>query len=277
MEFFLGLLDIPSLLLVALVFVPLERLLPQRREQPVLRPGWAVDTVYFIINRIPISIGLLMVVALATAVGEKFIPSGFRATVAGQSLWLQAVELILVSDLLFYTLHRLFHTIPFLWRFHAVHHSIETLDWLAAHRIHPVDQILTKGAALVPCFAMGFSGEAILIFAIFYRWHTLFLHANLRIGFGRLHWLLASPCFHHWHHAAQPEAWNRNFAAQLPIWDLLFGTAYMRRDAMPARFGIEDRLPADYLAQMVYPFRRSAVRDAENLPDRAEVKGSLQV
>ncbi len=82
------------------------------------------------------------------------------------------------------------------------------------------------------------------------------LHSNLRIGFGPLHWLFSSPTFHHWHHANHPEAWNKNFSAQLPIWDILFGTAYMRRDVMPTRYGIEDNVPPTYARQLLYPFRR---------------------
>lgn len=258
MDYLLGLIDVKGALLVALIFVPIERLLPARREQRTLRRGWFNDTIYFLFNRIPIGIGLLCMAMLGLMIGDAFVPSEVRAIVARQPVWLEVVALILIADLSFYAVHRLFHTIPALWRFHAIHHSIEELDWLAAHRVHPVDQILTKGAALVPTFALGFSDGALAIFFILYQWHSLMLHANLRIGFGPLHWVIASPCFHHWHHADHPEAWNRNFSAQLPVWDMVFGTAHMRRDALPTRYGIEEDVPPTYARQLLYPFRRRA-------------------
>ena len=184
--------------------------------------------------------------------------SRYRRRFASQPLWLQTIVLMLLADLIFYAMHRLFHTVPALWRFHAIHHSISDLDWLAAYRIHPVDQILTKGASLIPAFALGFSDAALAIFFVVFQWHTLLLHSNVRLGFGPLHWVVASPCFHHWHHANDEQAWNRNFAAQFPLWDVLFGTAQMRRDAMPDRYGIEDPIPPTYGRQLVYPFQREA-------------------
>ncbi len=256
MDFLLKLVDLQSAWLIALIFLPLERLLPARPAQGPLRRGWFNDAVFFLLNRIPIGIGLLVVAAGSIAIGQALLPTGFRASVAQQPLWLQVVALMLVADLCFYAMHRLFHTLPLLWRFHAIHHSIEELDWLAAHRVHPVDQILTKGASIAPVFALGFADGAIAIFFILYQWHSLMLHANLRINFGPLHWAFASPCFHHWHHADHPEAWNRNFSAQFPIWDIVFGTAHMRRDAMPTRYGIDDDVPATYARQLLYPFRR---------------------
>ena len=265
MEFLFGLINIQSMLLVALLFLPLERLLPRRREQRMLRRAWVTDSIYFLINRVPISIGLVAIVVLAMTLGEHFVPAGFRTMVADQPLWLQVIELIVVADLLFYTLHRLFHSVPLLWRFHAVHHSIEDLDWLAAHRIHPVDQILTKGASLIPCFALGFTAEAILAFSLIYQWHTLLLHANVRVNIGPLRWLIASPEFHHWHHADYPEAWNRNFGAQLPLWDVLFGTANMSAGKFPSRYGIGETLPASYLSQLLYPFRSNS-KDEQPAP-----------
>lgn len=256
MEYLLGLLDLKGALLVALIFVPLERLLPARNDQRTFRHAWFNDTVYFLLNRIPVGIGLLLLAVAGSIIGSAFIPSGYRSMVAAQPLWLQAVLLLLIADLGFYAVHRLFHTIPALWRFHAIHHSIEELDWLAAHRVHPIDQILTKGVPFVPIFAFGFSGDSLAIFFILYQWHSLILHANLRIGFGPLHWVIASPYFHHWHHADLPEAWNKNFSGQLPIWDILFGTAYMRCDSLPPSYGIEDHIPVTYGGQLIYPFQR---------------------
>ncbi|WP_212743027.1 sterol desaturase family protein [Sphingopyxis sp. 2PD] len=258
MDWLLGFIDVKAILIVLLIFGPLERMLPARPQQPALRRAWTTDAVHCVVNRIPIGIGLGLVAALSIWLGDAAVPASFRASVAAQPLWLQTIILMLLADLIFYAMHRLFHTVPALWRIHAIHHSISDLDWLAAYRIHPLDQILTKGASLIPAFALGFSDAALAIFFVVFQWHTLLLHSNVRIGFGPFSWLVASPCFHHWHHANDPAHWNRNFAAQFPLWDILFGTAQMRRDAMPDRYGIEDPVPPGYGRQMVYPFQRES-------------------
>jgi sterol desaturase/sphingolipid hydroxylase (fatty acid hydroxylase superfamily) len=250
------------LLLAILVFVPFEQILPMHAEQKIFRRGWLNDLVYFLLNGIVVRVGLFAVVLLIMAASDA-LPSGLREAVASQPHWLQAVELIVLSDLGFYSVHRLFHTVPFLWRFHAIHHSIEELDWLAAHRVHPVDQILTKGASLIPCFALGFSEWAIGAYFLLYHWHSLLLHANVRLGFGPLRWLVASPEFHHWHHSKQHQARDKNFAGQVPLWDLVFGTMYLPKEIRPSQYGLDEPLPAGYVAQFFHPFRRP---DAVALP-----------
>ena len=134
-------------------------------------------------------------IAGAIVVSAWLIPPSVRVAVAGQPYWLQIVEVVLVADLGLYFAHRMFHAIPLLWRFHQIHHSIEELDWLAAVRVHPVDQIATKGISLLPVFALGFSDAAIAVFAFLYQWQSILLHSNISIGFGPLRWLIASPDF----------------------------------------------------------------------------------
>ena len=112
-------------------------------------------------------------------------------------------------------------------KIHSGHHSIEELDWLAAYRVHPLDQIATKAVSYLPVYALGFSDPAILAFVFVYKWQSLFIHSNCLIDFGPLKWIFSSPQFHHWHHANEPAALDKNFAGQLPFLDLTFGTAYM--------------------------------------------------
>lgn len=248
--------DFRLFFLGALLFVPLERLFGARKGQPALRRHWQLDLAYVFANGIVIRLGLTFIVLAALAASPGLVPAAVRHAVQAQPVWLQLAELLLISDLIFYLCHRLFHAVPMLWRFHQVHHSIEEMDWLAAHRIHPVDQILCKGASILPIFALGFSPAAIGIYALAYHLHTLLLHANLRLGFGPLRWLFTSPNFHHWHHCRDREAWDRNFGTQLALWDFLFGTAYLPQGRTADRFGIADPVPASYAGQLVHPFRR---------------------
>lgn len=254
LEFLANLLSIKAALAAAVIFIPLQLALPLRVGQKQFRQGWKNDLVYLFLNGLVIKIGLALIIVLIVTLSEHIIPLSLRDWIASQPSWIQIIELIIFADLGFYSAHRLFHTIPFLWKFHAVHHSIEELDWLAAFRVHPVDQILTKGFSLAPCFALGFSEWAIATFAVIYYWHSLLLHSNVRLRFGPVRWLVTLPDVHHWHHSNQPEAYNKNFSAQTPLWDLVFRTAYMPKGQIPSSYGTSEPVPSTYVRQLLYPF-----------------------
>ena len=243
-----------SLLLLMLVFIPLERLLPLHHGQKVLRPKWTTDLTYVFLNGFLVRFGLVVVILSITALSSWAMPAALLAWVGSLPIWVQFPAILVLSDLGFYAMHRLFHT-PLLWRFHAVHHSIEHLDWLAGHRVHPVDQILTKAGSYIPVFALGFSDAAIILAATVYFWHSVLLHSNVRVNFGPLRWIVASPQFHHWHHANQPEAYDKNFAGQLSVIDVLFGTFRVPGQALPELYGTGDKVPDGYVPQFFYPFK----------------------
>jgi sterol desaturase/sphingolipid hydroxylase (fatty acid hydroxylase superfamily) len=244
-----------GLLLVALIFVPLERILARRPGQRVFRPGWTNDMVYLLLNGRLTSFCLAALVIGMTMTAGWVVPASVRAATAGQPYWVQIVEVLVLADAGVYFVHRAFHEVPWLWKFHAIHHSSEELDWLATTRVHPLDQIATRGLSLLPVFTLGFSDVAIGVYLMLYGWQAYFVDSNLRINLGPFRWLLASPEFHHWHHSRHLEARDRNFASQLPVLDLLFGTFYMPRGQMPSKFGLDQPIPATYAAQLLCPFR----------------------
>jgi len=252
----MDLFDWRGFLLLLLIFLPLERLLAMHPEQRVFRRGWWNDLIYVIINGWLIKVGVAAVVVVGIVAAEAIIPRSLRDVIAAQPYWLQTVQVLIIGDVGFYLVHRAFHAIPWLWKFHSVHHSIEELDWLAAHRVHPMDQILTKSGSLIPCFALGYSDVALLVSAGIYHWHSILLHANVRINFGPLRWLIASPEFHHWHHSDHREAYDKNFAGQFAILDVMFGTAHMTRGQTPTKYGCSDPVPSTYWRQLIYPFRQ---------------------
>ncbi|MCY1240504.1 Fatty acid hydroxylase superfamily protein [compost metagenome] len=204
-----------------------------------------------------IKLGFLVLVGLLMFAIRFVVPESVAGIVQSQPIWLQAVEVILVADTGFYLAHRTFHAVPFLWKFHAIHHSIEEMDWLAAHRVHPVDQIVTMTAARLPIYALGFSGAAVAIYVLVYQAQSLLVHSNTRVRFGPLKWVLASPQFHHWHHANERQAYDKNFAGQLPFIDALAGTLYMP-ERMPKVYGTDDLVPPLYHQQLAYPLKKIA-------------------
>ena len=212
----LSLIDLRLLFLCLLIFTPLEMLIPAHGSKKILRPGIRLDMMHFLFSGIFIRFGLVAVVALAVAAGDWLVPRSLDSWVGSQPLWLQVVLCTIIADLGFYAAHRLMHEVPWLWRFHAIHHSSEQLDWLAAFRVHPVDQVIVKGTSLIPIFVIGFSVEAIAIASFIYQWQALLIHSNVKVPFGPLKWLMASPEFHHWHHANEPRSLQQELFRPAP-------------------------------------------------------------
>jgi sterol desaturase/sphingolipid hydroxylase (fatty acid hydroxylase superfamily) len=247
-----NLIDFQGILILVLIFMPLERLAPNRPAQPILRRHWFNDTIFLVVNAIFIRIGFVALVGIAMAGSRSIMPDSVGIAIRAQPVWLQAIAAIIVADVGFYAAHRLFHAVPALWRFHSIHHSIEELDWLAAHRVHPVDQILVSSCSLIPVFALGFSPLALAILTFTYMLQSHLIHANTRISFGPLRYVFASPLYHHWHHANEGGTRTSNFSAQLVYMDWIFGTLRLP-DAMPDRYGIDDPVPTDFVRQLAYP------------------------
>lgn len=253
------LIDPKAIVIVFMIFVPLEHLLPLHEGRLYLRRALSTDLLHLFVTGVLFKIGFLILIAGCMVGINSAVPNLVGQTIRTQPFWLQTIEVIVVSDLGFYLAHRLLHAVPFLWRFHAIHHSIEELDALAAHRVHPLDQLFVKAASLLPIYALGFAVGPFIVAGVIYHWQALLIHSNIKIGFGPLKWVVASPLFHHWHHANERQAFDKNFAGQLSIIDALFGTMYMP-EAMPSKYGTDEPVPDAYLGQLAYPFSRPAER-----------------
>jgi sterol desaturase/sphingolipid hydroxylase (fatty acid hydroxylase superfamily) len=246
---------VKALLLAALVFIPFERLASDRRAQPIFRRGWAMDALTGVVNGL-LLYGVLLVSLSRIDAGAATAMPHLRAWIAARSIWTEAFLAIALGDLGIYTIHRLVHAIPLLWRFHAVHHSAEEMDWLVAVRNHPVDLLLFRLAAIGPLVAVGVSPGAMAIFVAVWGWQSWLAHANVRLPYGPLRWILVSPEFHHWHHADQREAYDRNFASVFACWDVIFGSVHLPDGRSPERYGVDDRVPAGWFGRFVYPLRK---------------------
>jgi sterol desaturase/sphingolipid hydroxylase (fatty acid hydroxylase superfamily) len=241
-----------GMVVLAIIFIPLERLFALRPRR-ILRSGWRTDVVHYLINGAALKIGTVVAVAVLGTVLRAFVPAPFRTAIAASPGWAQIVAALAIATVGGYAGHRAAHEVPLLWRFHRVHHSIHEMDWLAASHLHPLDQIFIRSCAVLPLYALGFGRISLGAFVVLTTLQAIFIHANVRLTFGPLRWVIATPQFHHWHHAREPRAYNSNYAGEFPAVDALFGTLYLPAHGWPARYGVDDNQPAGYLRQLVWP------------------------
>lgn len=244
-----------ELLVLGLIFLPLEALFPLR-AQTVLREGWQTDLKHFFVSHAGVQLISFAALIPAQVLLSWAVRLDFQRAVAAQPVWLQFIEMVVLVDLFTYWIHRAFHQIPWLWNFHAIHHSSQRMDWLAGSRIHVVDALITRSVAFVPVFLLGFAPAALYAYLVFVSFHAVFIHANIRWRFPGLRWLISTPEYHHWHHTSDEEGIDKNFAQFLPLWDRLFGTIH-QPGHWPRNYGTTHfQPPEDYAGQLLYPFRR---------------------
>ncbi len=184
-----------------------------------------------------------------------FYDDGF-GPLAAMPLWAQAITFLVVSDFLTYWIHRGFHRAK-MWKYHAIHHSSQDLDWISAARFHPVNILLGTVLVDVGLLLAGISPNVMLWVGPFTIATSAFVHANLNWTLGPFKYVIAGPVFHRWHHTAADRGGSSNFAGTFPIWDLMFGTWYMPKNELPDAYGVDDKsFPEGFGGQMLYPFQR---------------------
>jgi sterol desaturase/sphingolipid hydroxylase (fatty acid hydroxylase superfamily) len=209
-------------------------------------------TRYFRIAMLALGATLLFGIRDGQAMAD-FYENG-QGPLARLPMWAQAAFFMIVSDFMLYWIHRCFHRGQ-LWKYHAVHHSSEEIDWISAARFHPVNLFLGTVGVDVLMLLAGISPDVMVWLGPFITAHSGFVHANLSWTLGPFKYVLAGPVFHRWHHTAIERGGSMNFAGTFPIWDVLFGTFYMPKHQLPDAYGIDDKaFPEDFPTQLVYPF-----------------------
>ena len=268
-----------DLLLLALVFVPLERAFARLRDQRVLRSGVGTDLAHFFASHLLVQVSVLLAMAPTALLFRGAALDGVHALVRAQPMALQAIEVVFVADLFQYAVHRAMHALPWLWRFHAIHHSSRAMDWLAGSRLHLVDVVIVRAVTFLPLHALGFHPDALLAYLIFVSFHAVWIHANFRFELRALSPWLVTPAYHHWHHAKDAEGIDRNFAVHLPVIDHVFGTRHLPPGRWPAGYGIPgDPVPEGFAGQVAWPFRRQAAEGrAQWAEGERSRKGGLRI
>ncbi|MDC0663559.1 sterol desaturase family protein [Marinobacter sp. SS21] len=242
-------------MILALVFIPLERAFPKDPEQKVLRKGWVTDLKYFMVSHLGIQLISFFTIIPIQVYLHQASNWELQQWIAAQPIWLQFIEILLVVDFGTYWIHRAMHEVPALWKIHAVHHSTEQMDWLASSRLHVLEILANRFAGYLPIFILGFAPSAVYAYLVFVSFHAIFIHANVRLRFPVLRWLIATPEFHHWHHSSEDAAVDKNYAGFLPVYDVLFGTTYLPTTTA-SRYGTRSNdVPEGIVGQFLYPFR----------------------
>jgi sterol desaturase/sphingolipid hydroxylase (fatty acid hydroxylase superfamily) len=241
-----------------LVFVAIEKMFPLYKNQSVFRREWQTDLKHFAVNHFLVGLILLSVNFTIHHGFGWLVSHDFQLAV--QKIWFipQLLLCILVADLAQYWTHRAYHEIPFLWRFHAVHHSAKTMDWLAGSRQHVLEIVFTRVCVLAPLFVIGFSEGVINAYILVVGFQAVLNHANVHLPWGPLKYLIVTPDFHHWHHSSDDEAIDRNYAAHYSFLDYVFGTAVKvpAHKPLPEKYGVVgDYMPDGWIAQQSFPFR----------------------
>lgn len=239
---------------LAAIFIPLERAFPARPGQRIFRDEWRTDAL-FVLGQYAVWNACAFFVLGNVAAWTSRIAAPLHVVVARLPFPVQAAAAVLLGDLAVYWFHRACHTFEPLWRFHAVHHSAERLDWVAAHREHPLDGMLTALSANLPAFALGVDVQALAAISVLRGLWSLFIHSNVRLPLGPLRWILGAPELHHWHHA-RVERTLHNFGNTAPYLDVLFGTHHLPEGEENYPLGLDDPWPRGYFAQLIRPFVR---------------------
>jgi len=238
------------------IFIFIEKMFPLHKNQPILRSEWDQDMVYFAFNHLIISYVLLVVNKFSSELFGWAVSPVVQDWVRSLPVVAQFAIIVFVADFMQYWSHRTMHEVPALWKFHAVHHSPAAMDWLSGSRLHLVEMLTTRCLVFLPIFLLGFSPGVINAYVVFVGIQAVLNHSNVDLAFGWLRHIFVTPHFHHWHHSADAEAIDMNYAAHIPVLDRMFGTYLDNYGRWPKEYGVVGKtLPKGILRQHLYPFR----------------------
>lgn len=238
------------------IFAAIEKLFPIYKGQLLFRKEWQTDMVHFAVNHFIIGLALLTVNFAIHRLFGWMVNDTVHAAVRAIPFVPQLLLCILAADLVQYAVHRSYHEVPLLWRFHAVHHSAKTMDWLAGSRQHLLELICTRVGVLGALYVLGFDKGVMDAYILIVGFQAVFNHANVHLPLGPLKYVIVTPAFHHWHHASDDVAIDRNYAAHYAFLDHLFGTAIKGQAGFPEKYGVQgDYMPDGFVKQLLFPFR----------------------
>lgn len=243
--------------------IVLERWLPRHAEWNRSHNDIRADLIYFPTSMIVAGglsalwggFHLWLAIGLQEAVGSPVWPLDWPLVV-------QVAVACVLAEFFAYWPHRWMHAVPFLWRFHSIHHSPSRVYWLNGIRAHPGEHLFRGFFSSIPLAVAGAPPEVLAYWMVLTRVGGLFQHANVDFALGPFAWIFSIGELHRWHHSRRREEADRNFGDTFIFWDALFGTRYLPRDRpAPREVGVAglEAFPDSWWAQMAVPFRYGAL------------------
>ena len=246
-----------NVLFSGFLFIPLERIFAHKDEQPIFREEWREDLFYYLVSSLMVQVLTFLTFLPAKSILAVTPLTEVRAQVVKLPFVVQFVVIMLLTDFVQYWVHRAFHRVPWLWKFHSVHHSARKMDWMAGARMHFLEILALRSMTVIPMYVLGFSAAAMNTYVFMVYLYSTFVHANLGWRFSVIEKILVTPRFHHWHHGIEQESVDVNFSIHFPFLDWIFGTYHLPKDRWPTEYGLPGHpVPLGYLSQFKYPFRR---------------------
>ncbi len=179
---------------------------------------------------------------------------------SGAPLWAQICLGVVAAEFALYWAHRMGHEISWVWRFHAVHHSVTKLWFLNTGRFHFIDSLMSIVMAMAVLFALGAPLEIMKWVSAITAFIGMLTHCNVEMRFGVLSWIFNTPGLHRWHHSKDLKEGNRNYGENIMVWDILFGTYYDADYRPPVDIGMKDYMPKKFSRQIIWPFLPASVK-----------------
>lgn len=251
---------------LTLFFWLLELIFPWRKQFPVFHKEFKLNVFYlfFLLFLFPIffytPISYVGVTLLNKFLGLFHVKNLVSETVQSWPAWGRIIVVFLVIDFFKWFSHILYHRIPFLWKFHKLHHSSETMGIGSGFRAHWMAVIIDGTALYIPLTILGFGLQSFFIGGVISIGIGTYSHSNIKTNIGVLKYIFNNPEMHLWHHARKKElpkgVHSVNYANVLSLWDYLFGTAYIPYDGKDIQIGFDglENYPKTFIGQSIEPF-----------------------
>ncbi|MBF04677.1 MAG: sterol desaturase [Flavobacterium sp.] len=256
-----------GLIIISLLVFILEVLFPWRKNQPIIRKDFWLDTFYMFFNFFLLN--LIVLIALNNVTAQLF--NDFLGLFGMNLESLHLIDLshvpkpvallifFVVADFVQWNTHRLLHRVDFFWNFHKVHHSVKQMGFAAHLRYHWMEPVVYKTLLYVPMAIIGgFSIQEVFIVHFIAITIGHLNHANIGWDYGPLKYIFNNPKMHIWHHSKEmPRKYGANFGISLSIWDYLFGSNYIPKDGKDIELGFneDENFPDSFIEQELYPLK----------------------
>jgi sterol desaturase/sphingolipid hydroxylase (fatty acid hydroxylase superfamily) len=243
----------PLLVLAVVVSFVVERVVPYERAYNAPQGDGRRDVMHAVVNEASSAVSILSLPAIAAV---------FPKTGLWPSEWPLPLQLLLavtVADAGITLAHFASHRSAFLWRFHAVHHSVQRMYGFNGLMKHPLHQSFELTCASLPLLLLGMPVHVAWLLGFAVAVQLLLQHSNVDVRVGPLVHLWAVGPAHRFHHSNRAGEGDVNFGLFSSVWDYLLGTFRFDPAASPrvGELGVVGRpdYPVRYLAQILEPFR----------------------